>query len=64
MTENNNEIVVELPLKPSKAEILNMIDEMIKVYDGLPPGAQFSPCTQSDLHSVLVLLSALFRAES
>jgi len=48
--------------KPSRDELLEMLDEMIKSYDRLPPGAMIAPVTQSDLLSVLMLVSAIVRA--
>lgn len=41
-----------------------MLDEMIKSYDRLPQGAMLAPITHSDLLSVLLLLSSLFRADA
>lgn len=53
----------EIPnYKPSRQELLEMLDEMIKSYDRLPQGAMIAPVTQADLLSVLMLMSALFRS--
>lgn len=48
--------------KLSKEDLIDMLDEMIKGYDRLPPGAMASPVSNYDLVSALMLLSALFKA--
>ncbi len=48
--------------KPSREELLEMMDEMIRSYDRLPQGAMIAPVTQADLLSVLLLVSAILRA--
>lgn len=48
----------------SKKELLDMLAELIKSFDRLPAHAMSSSVTQSDLQSVLVLLLAIFRADS
>lgn len=50
--------------KLSKKEIVGMLEEMCKVYNGLPPGAMLAPISHYDYHSLLLLLVALFREES
>lgn len=49
--------------KPTKAELLDMLDEMIKAYDILPSYAMQSPVSNYDLSSALLLLAAILRAE-
>lgn len=49
--------------KPSREQLLEMLDEMIKSYDRLPQGAMIAPVTQADLLSVLLLFSALFASD-
>jgi len=67
-----NEIVVKVdsdvkPLynehvKPSKEELLKMLDDMIERLESLPPNAMIAPVTHYDLASSLILLSSIFRA--
>lgn len=52
----------EVTLSTSRKEVIEMIDEMIKTYEGLPQNAMTSPVTHYDLLSVLLLVSALFKA--
>jgi hypothetical protein len=47
---------------PTRAEIADMLGEMIKSYEHLPPGAMLHPVTHADLYAVLLLLSATLRA--
>ena len=49
--------------KPSKKELIVMIEEMIKSYENLPQNAMTLPITHYDLLSLMLLLSALFKAE-
>ncbi len=67
-----NEIVVKLKEevedktdspKPSKKELLDMLFEMIKNIENLPPNAMSTPITHYDLLSALLLVSAILRAE-
>lgn len=53
----------ELQEKPSKKDLLDMLDEMIKNYENLPPHAMISPITHYDLAAALMLLSSILRAE-
>jgi len=50
--------------KMSKQDLLEMLDEMIKNIEGLPPGAMLTPITHYDHVSLLILLSALLKADS
>lgn len=52
----------ELP-KIDKKELLDMLIQMAKAYDNLPPGAMLSPITHYDFHSLLLMLIALFREQ-
>ena len=49
--------------KISKAEIIEMIDEMAKSYERLPEHAMYAQVTQNDIYSVLLLMLAAFKAE-
>lgn len=49
--------------KPTKDELFDMLDEMIKNIEKLPPNALSTPITHYDLLSSLLLISACLRAE-
>lgn len=49
--------------KPSRAELLDMLDEMRKRIEELPQQAAFVPITHADFNSLLLLLSAIFRSD-
>ncbi len=51
------------PEKPKKADLLQMLDEMIKSYDRLPQHALISPISHYDLLSALLLISEILRSE-
>ncbi len=46
--------------KPTKAEKLDMLKQMIKSYEDVPPGGMLTPTTHYDMLSVLLLMEALF----
>lgn len=48
--------------KPSKDDLLGMLNQMIKSIEDLPSQAMGSPVTHYDLLSALLLVAALFRA--
>lgn len=52
------------PSKPTKEDLLKMLDEMVKSYENLPKNAMCSNPTQYDIYSALLLISALFRAQA
>ena len=56
-------IEIETQTKPTKADLISMLDEMIKSYERLPQHAMSSPITHYDLISVLLLVSSLFKAD-
>ena len=49
--------------KPSKVELLEMLHDMIKAIENLPPAGMSTYITHYDYVSLLILLSALFRAD-
>lgn len=49
---------------PSKIELLGMLHEMIKSVERLPQHAMNAPITHYDYVSLLILLAALFEADS
>lgn len=54
---------IDIQEKPTKKELLEMLDEMVKSYDNLPPQAMNAPVTNYDMSSALLLLSAILRAD-
>ncbi len=50
--------------KPTKDDLIDMLDEMVKTYEALPQNAMTSPVTHYDVLSVLLVVSALFKAEA
>jgi hypothetical protein len=49
--------------KPNKTELIAMLDEMNINIERLPQHALFSPVNQYDLSALLILLSAIFKAQ-
>jgi hypothetical protein len=47
---------------PSKEELLYMLDEMIKSFQSLPQHAMLTPINHYDFSSLMLLVSALFKA--
>lgn len=71
--EHGNEILVktkdeeiqkidEPEVKPSREDLLNMLDDMIKNIENLPPNGLASPVNHYDLLSSLLLLSSILRS--
>jgi len=46
-----------------KAQLLDILEEMIKTYEGLPEHAKSSPVTHYDHISLLLILRELFKSE-
>ena len=49
--------------KPSKAELMGYLDDMIKSYEMLPDQVRDSFVTSRDYESLLILISAILKAE-
>jgi len=49
--------------KPTKKELLDMLEEMIKNIERLPSNAMAQPVNHYDLVSALLLLSSIFKTE-
>lgn len=49
--------------RPTKEELLDVLDETIKNIENLPIDASLSPVTHADFSSLLTLLSSIFRAD-
>jgi hypothetical protein len=49
--------------RPSKKELIDMLDEMIKNIESLPLYAMTSPISHYDHVSLLILLSSIFKSE-
>lgn len=45
----------------TRAELLGHLQELINAYDKLPQGALLQPVNHGEFHSILMLLSALFK---
>lgn len=72
--DEGNEVIVQVaenttdvkplynPSKPSKEELLEILDEMIKSYENLPDHAMNSPINHYDMLSVLLLVSSILRS--
>lgn len=50
-------------VKPTKKDLIEMLDEMVKSIERLPPHAMVLPISHYDYCSLLILLSALFKSE-
>lgn len=48
--------------KPDKDQLISMLDDLIKSYDNLPQQAILAPVNHSDILSVLMLVSSLFKS--
>lgn len=57
------EILETIRPKPTKKEMIQMLDEMIKRIESLPVDALYSPVNHSDFVSLLLLLSSILRAD-
>jgi hypothetical protein len=49
--------------KPTRKELIDMLDEMLANIERLPPHALASFITNYDLSALIILLSAIFKAE-
>lgn len=49
--------------RPTKKELLDMLDEMVKNIEALPQNAMSQPITHYDFASALLLLSSILRAD-
>ena len=56
MTEENH--------KPTKSEIIEMLDEMNRNIEKLPAHALIMPINHYDFSALLILLSAILKAEA
>ncbi len=64
--DEGNEIVVQVTdfAKPTYAEMLKMLEEMIQNIERLPNNAMISPVTHYDLASALLLILSIFRTKN
>jgi len=63
VTVKGDDKPVEAISKPNRNDLLGMLDDMAKSIEGLPQQAMSMPVTNYDLLSLLLLLSALLRAD-
>jgi hypothetical protein len=54
----------EATSKPSRLELIGMLEEMIRSIESLPPQAMLTPINHYDHGSALLLLLSILRAES
>lgn len=47
----------------TKEDLIQMLDEMCKRFESLPVDALYAPVTHADFSSLLILLTAILRAE-
>lgn len=47
----------------TKIEIIEIVQEMVNVYENLPSEALFAPLTHQDHHTLLLLLLSLLKAD-
>lgn len=52
-----------LSSKPSREDLLNMLEEMVKSYEALPEYVMLTPITHADYVAGLLLLLSLLRSE-
>ena len=50
--------------KPTRKELIDMLDEMNVNIEKLPPYALSSPVSNLDMSALLILLSAIFRSDT
>lgn len=50
-------------IRPSKKELVDMLDEMVKNIEGLPLYAMTSPISHYDHCALLILLSSIFKSD-
>lgn len=55
-------VIPPLSTKPTKSEMLGMLDEMIERIENLPQEARYAPVTHADHVSLMLLVVSLFRA--
>jgi len=61
--ENDDVKPLDIPSsKPTKEELLSMLDDIIKNIENLPPRAMTTGITHYDFASALLLLSSIFRS--
>lgn len=61
---DKKESIESLYKKPCKQDLFVMLDEMIDGIERLPTAGLYAPCTNQDLVSALILISACLRADS
>jgi hypothetical protein len=62
--DEGNIVVVKVQdvKKPNKKELLDMLDEMVKKIEDLPPQAMHVSITHYDFYSALLLVSSILRS--
>ena len=49
--------------KPTKKELIELLDEMVANIENLPPHAMILPINHYDFCSLMILLSSIFRKD-
>jgi len=65
-TRTKEETIMEVSgetKKPSKKDLMDMLDSMRQNIEAMPPAALYSPITHADFCSLMMLLSELFRSD-
>lgn len=63
LQEKDSPLSERKPKKASKAECLEMLNEMTKRMEDLPQHAMYAPVTHADQLSLLLLIGSIFEAE-
>ncbi len=59
--KDNNQVKDEIISRPTRTEMIDMLDEMAKNIERLPQHAMLQPITHADHYSLILLLVALLR---
>lgn len=55
--------MTDTPTKPTRADLLAMLDELVAGFDNLPAHALVMPVTHYDHWQLMILLSQILKAE-
>jgi len=61
--ETSNVKPLYIETKPTRADLIKMLEEMAKNIENLPPSSMSSPLTNYDLGSLISLLTMIFKSE-
>lgn len=63
MMATNENTIIENSTKPTKKELIDMLDAMNDNIESLPVYALSSPASNMDLSALIILLSAIFKSD-